>query len=540
MSVPKTVLGEALPSEAIAVPMDQAAAPAERAAAQVLARPLIGARALLLTLALFLAPLATYWPATFHDYGLRDDYSNLREAHEEPGTILKFCASHGRPIYGWLLQSTYGQARTVQDLQWMRFSAAVLLGAIGWVMFRGLCALGWSLGAGLCFALLVELVPSSQVIAGWAVGWPYAAAALLAIVAFFMVEAGLAAWRSAARGRIAGQCLLALGIMCTSALIYQPSALFYAAPLAGALIARRDRSLGQSLRWFGVHFGLVAAALTLAYATISSLYAHGVFVKSGRIAFEHHWGEKLVWFLTSMLPNGLSMLVLNDDHHRDHGWYLGCALIVAVLLLCGLILEWRRHGAARGLVWALGLFGLPLFAAAISLVASERYATYRTIFAMTAVLLCFLVASVATLTERWAPSTRRLLIACMMGLAMFMAQHHVYALIAIPQGHEWQLIMDGAREVRLNAVEKPRIFAIASSPSDLSTDTIYHDEFGSLSSNSEWVPREMFKRAMHDLHPGIADLESRYEFSEGYRLPPGQHFDVVIDMHQLRRFHADD
>jgi hypothetical protein len=55
----------------------------------------------------------------------------------------------------------------------------------------------------------------------------------------------------------------------------------------------------------------------------------------------------------------------------------------------------------------------------------------------------------------------------------------------------------------------------------------------------------MFKRAMHDLHPEVANLESRYEFSEGYKidgykLPPGQHYDVVIDMHQLHRFHTDD
>jgi hypothetical protein len=40
----------------------------------------------------------TYWPATFHEYGLRDDYSNLRESHEEVGKVLQFCASHARPI----------------------------------------------------------------------------------------------------------------------------------------------------------------------------------------------------------------------------------------------------------------------------------------------------------------------------------------------------------------------------------------------------------------------------------------------------------
>jgi len=76
-------------------------------------------------------------------------------------------------------------------------------------------------------------------------------------------------------------------------------------------------------------------------------------------------------------------------------------------------------------------------------------------------------------------------------------------------------------------------------PADISTSTIYHDEFGSLSSNSEWVPKEMFKRAMHDLHPDIANLNSRYVFATGPRLPADQQFDVIIDMRRLRQFYTD-
>src|ERR1700723_1417073 len=173
-SVPKTVLSEA----AIAVPVGNPSPIAEPSAIAI-AQPRAGsrARAWMLTAVLFLVPLVAYWPSTFHDYGLRDDYSNLREAHEEVGKVVKFCASHARPIYGWLLQATYGETGTVQNLQWLRFVAALLLGAISLVCFRGLRAVGWSINTSLCFAVLLVLVPSAQVIAGWAVGWPYAAAA---------------------------------------------------------------------------------------------------------------------------------------------------------------------------------------------------------------------------------------------------------------------------------------------------------------------------------------------------------------------------
>jgi len=534
MSASKSVVQEAIAEQSGALPLVH---PETRSVNRARA---IGLQGWLLTVTLLLIPMLTYWPATFHAYGLRDDYSNLREAHEEPGVVVRFCASHARPIYGWLLQTSFGATSSVQNLQWMRLGAALLLGAIGLVMFRGLRAYGWSLNSSLAFAVLLELVPSAQVIAGWAIGWPYAATALLALAGFFTAEGALtlSLSRAARPVRVAGHWALAFGLMMISALIYQPSAMFYLVPLAGGLIAQR-RSARQSAAWLGIHAGFLVASLASAYGIMSALYAAGVFAKSGRIAFEHHWGEKLAWFLGETLPNGLSMWVLNDNNLRGHGMYLACAGGVGLLLLAGLHLEWQRYGRSRGLIWTLALLGLPVFAAAVSLVASERYATYRTIFAMTAVLLCFLVASVESLTAHWQTSTRRVLALVLVSGSFFIAQHHVYALIAVPQGNEWQLIVDGAKHVRLDAPSRPRIFVIASSPSDISTDTIYHDEFGSLSSNSEWVPKEMFKRAMHDLHPTVPNLESRYEFAEGYKLPSGQHYDVIIDMHQLRRFHTD-
>ncbi len=190
MSVPETAVTE--PS--IAVPVGTAdIAVARRSATRV--------RAWLLTAMLFLVPLVTYWPATFHDFGLRDDYSNLREAHEEPATVIKFCASHARPIYGWLLQATYGQTDTVQNLQWMRLAASLLLGAFPWSVFA-VCGRSAGRSAPACvLRSCSHLIPSAQVMAGWAVGWPYVATALLAVGAFFTVEGALAVGMSAGAGR---------------------------------------------------------------------------------------------------------------------------------------------------------------------------------------------------------------------------------------------------------------------------------------------------------------------------------------------------
>src|ERR1700678_3618209 len=283
MSVPETIVTE--PS--IAVPIgDGSAAGHPSAVAQpavaghpgvvghagikVDRRSVLGLRAWLLTGMLFLVPLVTYWPATFHDFGLRDDYSNLRESHEEIGKVVQFCASHARPIYGWLLQSTYGQTTSVHSLEWVRLFASFLLGALSLVMYRGLRALGWPSSSSLCVAVLVSLVPASQVIAGWAVGWPYAATALLAIAAFFTVEGALAVRRAAGTTRFLGQWALGVALMAVSALIYQPSALFYVVPMAAALIARRERTLTATVRWALAHIATVFASLGLAYCIMTA------------------------------------------------------------------------------------------------------------------------------------------------------------------------------------------------------------------------------------------------------------------------------
>ncbi len=501
---------------------------------------MLGLRAVLVTVLLLSVPVLTYWSATFHDYGLRDDYSNLREAHEEMGKVLAFCASAARPIYGWLLQATFEQANSVQSLHWLRLGASLLLGALSLVSFRGMRSLGWSFNSSLCFAILLALTPSAQVIASWAIGWPYAVAALLAVGGFFTADAALSVGLSAGSQRAVGQWALALGLMVVSALIYQSSSMFYAVPMAAALIVQRRRSLPQTARWAGIHLGFVAATMGLSYCIMSVLYAAHIFVKSGRIAFEHHWGDKIAWFLQEPLPNALSLFVLNDNNRRDHTLYFACAALVGLILIAGAALEWRRHGRTRGIIWAAALVVLPTFAFSISLVASERYATYRTILAITGVLLCFLVASVTALTQRWTLNGRRMSAVLVIAVAFLMAQHHAYALIAVPQGNEWQLIMSGAKQVHIDAsrleMHRPRIFAIASAPADISTATIYHDEFGSLSSNSEWVPREMFKRAMHDLHPEVAAIDSRYYFATGPKLPADQSFDVIIDLHLLHHF----
>jgi hypothetical protein len=44
-------------------------------------------------------------------------------------------------------------------------------------------------------------------------------------------------------------------------------------PLTAALIAQRQRGAAPTARWLAIHLGFVAAALLLAYCTMTALYS---------------------------------------------------------------------------------------------------------------------------------------------------------------------------------------------------------------------------------------------------------------------------
>lgn len=485
---------------------------------------------------LLLLPLLAYWPTITYEFGLRDDYSAVREAHEEPGTVLNFCASHARPIYGWLLEHSLRVPDTIHDLWWLRLSGVALVGGLSCLLFHELCAIGCPKKFSLVLSAWVGLLPAAQVIAAWAIGWPYPLTGVVALLAFTLMRR---AFRDAENRPDWRWAMGAWALLVASTLIYQPNTFFFLVPLAAAVVWRSHGDPKVCWRWALWHLAVLAGALLAAFVVIHICYALDVFPKSDRIAFETDWLAKIGWFFREPLPNALSLFVLNDDHGRYRTAYLAGACIAGAIWLAG---AWRAHrlgDAKYGWLWIAAGTGLPVLAFSISLIANEQFATYRTIYALTTVLLCFLLASLWHLSARVHRLGRSWGTALALVAAFVLARHHAYALLAVPQGNEWRLIEEGAEQVRLDE-RKPRIFVIEPSEADASTLSSYNDEFGSLSSNSDWTPKEMFRQAMHGLHPGIGHIEKRYEFASGMALPQGQSFDEVIDLRRLRKLRTDD
>ncbi len=491
-----------------------------------------------IALLLLLLPLATYWNTTFHDFGLRDDYANLREAHEEPGKILQFTASHARPVYGWLLQYSFEHIDEIAGLEWLRLAGAAGLGLAAAALFGLLLRVGWHWPAAGFAAAMTVLAPAAQIVAGWATAWPYPVAALLALGGFALANANREDYPWLRRTG-------AVVLVTASALIYQPDSLLYLVGIAAVLPVLRGQPPLARLRWVGVHLVIVAAGLAVAFLIMKLSYVAGVFTASNRIAFEADPVGKLGWFLREPLLNALNLLVLNDDGGATRTMYTVSAWITALLLAAGLGVEgWRRGGWAGGF-WLLLLAILLPTALVANLAAAERFATYRTIFALTAVVLIFLTLSWQNLCSLAGRAGRIIEVsgyAILLTMAIVVARDHAYFLIALPQGEELQILQRIAD--RIVPREPPlRIYFVQPLSEDSPAEISYHDEFGALSTSgalvagSDWAPKEIFKHLIRQRFPDWTDRERYYQLQAGIQPPPkDQLFDLIIDMRQIRRF----
>lgn len=484
---------------------------------------------------LILLPVTLYWNTTWAEFGLRDDYGVLREALEEPHMIERFCGSHARPVFGWLLRATFTQFDTIGDLAWARFLGAMLIGVLAACVFQVLVRLhGWSVLTAVVVSAMLTVLPSVQVVAGWAILWPYTVSALFSLGAFvaaergFRVSAGLS-WRQA------GWCGLAGALVVASVWVYQPNGLFYLVFVA-VKVVRRGEILEPAPRYRLIqHMALLGAAMLTAYALIRLTFALEWLPMSSRVAFERDPLGKLAWFVRHSLPNGLALPVLNDFRGRTALWYGLAAGVTVLLVSTGGVLVFKRRGWREGVVWFAGLAVLLVASHGINLLAAERWASYRTIFPLAGVVLIYLAASV----ELWGevlPQVRRWrgVVGCAaLAVSAWLAHTQAYELIAEPQQRELELVRAESR--KLDRARDQRVYVITPTPEIAPSRLLYSDEFGTLSTDSDWVPKEMMKLIFREEHPDEPPCRSLDHMVSGEKPPPPGLYDVVIDLRGLRK-----
>jgi hypothetical protein len=111
-----------------------------------------------------------------------------------------------------------------------------------------------------------------------------------------------------------------------------------------------------------------------------------------------------------------------------------------------------------------------------------------------------------------------------------LARIQAYTLFALPQQEELALVEEGAKKLAL--LERATVFIIRPTIDHTCAPQRYSDEFGTLSTDSDWAPKEMLKLLLNGQVP---DLSKRYTIFCGRSLPVGRSFSVVIDMRRLKQ-----
>ena len=481
---------------------------------------------------LLLTPLLVYWPTVFHEYGIRSDYSHLRVAQEEPGRLVKLYATEGRPLYGAMLETSYAVTGEVARLKWLRLCAVLLLALLGLVLWRQLYQSGWNEVQAAGLGLGVLLLPSAQVLAGMASGWAQALTLLLAMAAFSAVETEVE--RGGLKRIVA---LLGGAMIYAAASLIAPTNVFFAlVPLAGVLLARTGREPLGDLAWSSLHVGVLLGGLFVGWGVSQGLLADGTLLEAGRLHLESLPFTKLAWFLANPLPNALALFAINDDLRTGMPVYW--ATVAVVVGLIGLAYRKVTASDDAGVKrrWRYCLVALPLLAGGIMLIGGERASTYRVLFSVCGLVLVLVAYSfrVLVLGDKARPWLHYPLLALIWGALAYAAHYNSYNLIAEPQGREWDLVRSAVLRAGFN--QPVRVALVLPGTEDRSTDRIYGDEFGSLSSADPKVAEEMFKTALRERFGDRLPKGGSYTLTVGHAEPPAGEHDLLIDLRRLKTF----
>ena len=484
-------------------------------------------------LLLLVFPSLLYHRGITMRFGLRDDYSILREAREEPETLREFCTSQGRPFYGPLLTATFARLDGIDSLHLPREGTAGLVGllcaSVAFLLDR---QLGWRRPPAVLLAALLAVLPSVQVVVHWAICWPHVLAGVLGVASFALAEQGRRAtarrWRWGLLGAGAGGLLLAL-------LTYQSNALFYVVLAAAGFLSPAATRREERIRGLRTHLLLVGAMLVAAFLITEALFHVNGYWASPRVTVESAWLDKIGWFVRNPLANALALIVVAEDSGGTEPWHCLATAVVALLLVGAGALEWRRAGRAAALTWWAGLLVLGALAYAASFVAAERWPTYRTIFPLTGVVAVFAVRAVADLGARWPGVGERLAGLALAGLVAaggWLARENSVRYLARMQAEELRRVEAAAGAI--DPARASRIYVWLPDPEDSGAALQYCDEFGSQSADCDWCAKEMVLQILHLRFPQVRDLAARMTFLSGWRAPAPGTYDILLDLRLQR------
>jgi len=477
--------------------------------------------------ALLILPLLVYWPTVTHEYGFRDDYANLREVRERPGWLVTLTTAHGRPVYGAALEASLQAVDRVTELTTLRTISALLIGVVGVLLWWQLRRSGWTDVQAVAIGAAVTLLPGAQVVVGWAIAWPVALGLVAALAGFGLVEQGFAK-----AGLVRAALVAAGGVLYAIACAtYQTSALFAVVPLVAVLLLREGTTTRRDAWWLTAHIGVLFVAMIAGFLVASALITPGAVPEATRTHLEPDIWRKFLWFLRNPLPNSIGLFALRDRFATPLSFWFVVAGVVALMAM-GFLYGTRTW--QQRLRWLVAALLLPFVAHSVSLAASSQAIGYRTLLPLSGLFLVLAMFGLrASAARHRVPRTVEAgVLAGLLVVLAFLAQRNPLALIAEPQGHEWQLVQAAAGRLRLTS--DTQVYLIRPTIDYRSTERVYADEYGTLSADADWAAKEMFKAAMRERFPNGLPENTAYTLWTGSGPPPTEYsYDLVVDLQEL-------
>ena len=454
---------------------------------------------------------AAYSPVLFVSFAYRDDYVVLYDAlRHRMGPMAEMTMGFGRPVeavFNWL---AFGAMHGVSDLAYLRAISVAGIAALGFVLYHTLRSTRLPPAAAIGASLLIGLMPPFQVYAAWAVLVSSSWSALLAGIAFRLVDhpqSGARAWK-----RTAGACAL----LVASIMIYQPTAMMFWVFAASVwLTAPQFPELARIVRP-SVTMGV---ALLIDYGLVRGIqYAYAIVLPRDSLVGDIP--GKIGWFFGHALRDALNLPLIFPE-----GWV---AWTVAAFIVSGLWLYFPGRRRDRASRTALAMVLVPL-SYLPNLLAKENSASYRTQSALTGLVLVY--AAIALVG--WLQTVRRSQLlpifatVAVVGCAA-LASRNVLVEFALPQSLEYHLLAYAIRSSEL-VDGKPIYFILSQWQKDRLAPITPH-EYGVLSSGQVWEPPAMGWLILHARYSGQATPAPPRMLAGSAPAPKGY---SVIDLRSL-------
>jgi hypothetical protein len=320
--------------------------------------------------------LVAYLPAIVVPYGFMDDYSLLAWRRGLESSWWPTSTQFGRPLQALFFSGAYSLASDIDSLRLVRFLGLLGVMSLAVLVNYALRHSGFGkwVSTGVCVS--VVSLASFQIYAAWAAVFEVPYAAILGGVASLRLQAAAGPQTRAVVIRRAEATVL---LLC-SVLIYQPAAMFFWV-FTAIDVLRPNVELGRAARRFGESLVVAFLALLFGYVVVRvGVHFYGGALSS-RTHLVHDVIAKAQWFWSQPLVNSLAMSNVTPTVSVG----LAFAIVAAVgILLLHADSGWDTFGFL-GLAAAL----VPL-SYAPNLIASENFASYRTIGALATLLTFYL------------------------------------------------------------------------------------------------------------------------------------------------------